>query len=274
MSTNPTIMSVVARYLSNATFREQISLDTEGALQSVNLGADALREFSEFDFLALDGFGSLITKTQHNFLFEYLPFTRQLLRIYGLDLTIFGAYRTEVQSNPSAVTSRTDKTRRFVAYLESWLQGRDDEFPALAALLAHEHILWSLKIEPAAGIAKSPVPPRPARKLESAVPTIRPGVKLAELRYNPLQIIHRLEQGGRPDTGQRRRCKLVYWIHAGESQLRVAEPGRVVWNLLKLCDGRRVASLYRRLAPLAPSEVRRALAFAEASGLILMEQPG
>jgi uncharacterized protein (DUF433 family) len=274
MSANSAIMSLVARHLSNPQFREEIALDRERALQLGGLDADARREFSRFDFQALESFGGLITKTQHNFLFEYLPFTRQLLRLYRLDLTVFSLYRAQFQSGPAAVTSRTDKTRRWVAFLESWLQGKDDEYPALAALLAHEHILWSLKIQPPEAIAEDPALPLAAGKMSRAIPAVGPGVRLAELRYNPIRIVERLARGGRPDTAQRRRCRLVYWIDVAEGQVRIAEPGRTVWNVLRLCDGgRSVAAMYRKLAPLPPATVRRALAFAHASGLIRMEPP-
>lgn len=274
MNTNATIMSVVAQYLSSVEFRNKISVDTEEALRTCTLDVDAHRQFSKFDFQALASFGGLITKTQHNFLYECLPYTRQLLRMYQLDLTIFAGYRTEIQSTSAAVTSRLEKATRFIGYLRLWLHGRDDAFPGLEDLLEHEYILWNLKSEPASDVTESSVMRADAAKRRRAVPTIRPAVKLAEFRYNPFRIIDHLEQGTPPQRSQRRRSRLVYWIDTQQSQVRVAEPGRTVWKVLRLCDGRRrVPSLCKELAPLPPAAVRGALALAQASGLIIMEKP-
>jgi hypothetical protein len=274
MNSNATITSIVARYLSNANFRKNILVDTEQALTTCGLVAEDRREFSKFDFRGLESFGGLITKTQHNFLYEYLPYTRQLLRIYRLDLTIFAAYRTLIQSTPAAAASRVEKTRRFVNYLSAWLGGRDEEFPGLVDLLEHEYILWDLKNEPHPDRTVSAVMPSPAAELRNAIASLRRGVKLAELRYKPLQMIDRLEQGTQPQRKDRCQSRLVYWIDTQRSEIRVAEMNRTVWKVIRLCDGkRRLPSLYKELAPLRPATVRQALAFAETSGFIIMGKP-
>lgn len=261
-------MSVVARYLSSAGFRNEISVDSQRALTGCQVSADARRQLSELDFQALESFGGLITKTQHNFLFEYLPYTRQLLRTYRLDLTVFSAYRTEAQRNPVVMTSRSEKTRRFIAYLRLWLDGKDQAFPGLADLLEHERILWELKSEPSSSQGDT-------GELRRAGPSLRPGVRMAEFRSNPFGIIENLQQGGKPLKNQPRKCQLIYWLDTQDSEIRIARLSRAVWKILQLCDGsRRLRSLYRQLAPLPPATIRGAIASARASGLIVMGDPG
>ena len=265
MNANAAIMSVVARYLSSAGFRNEISADAQRALTGCHVSADARRQLSELDFQALESFGGLITKTQHNFLYEYLPYTRQLLRTYRLDLTVFSAYRTEAQLNPVVMSSRSEKTRRFLAYLKFWLDGKDQEFPGLADLLEHERILWELKNEAVVAVVE----------LRRAGPCLQPSVKMAQFRSNPFGIIESLKDGGRPLKNQRRTCQLIYWLNTQDSEIRIAKPSRTVWKILQLCDGTRgLRSLYRQLAPLPPATIRSAIASARASGLIVMGDPG
>jgi hypothetical protein len=274
MNSNATITSIVARYLSNANFRKDILVDTEQALTTCGLVVEDRRELSKFDFRGLESFGGLITKTQHNFLYEYLPYTRQLLQIYRLDLTIFAAYRTLIQSTPAGGASRVEKTRRFVNYLRAWMGGRDEEFPGLVDLLEHEYILWDLKNEPRPDRTVSAVMQSPAAELRNAIASVQRGVKLAELRYKPLQMINRLKQGTQPQRKDRCQSRLVYWIDTQRSEIRVAEMNQTIWKVIRLCDGkRRLPSLYKELAPLRPATVRQALTFAETSGFIIMGKP-
>jgi hypothetical protein len=275
MDSNAAITSVVARYLSSVDFRTEMEVDTEKALAKCKLGVHARREFSKFDFAALESFGGLITKTQHNFLYEYLPHTRQFLRIYNLDLAIFVAYRTETQSKRVAMTSQAEKAARFISYLRSWLQGKDDTYPGVADLLEHETVLWELKHEIAAGTTQPAETRSRATDPRNAKPVIRPGVRLAEFRYDPFRIVTSLDRGDRPDKKFRRRCRLVYWIDRQGALIRMAKPGRTLWDVLRLCDGRRgLPSLYLNLAPLSRASVRNALAFAEASGFLMTGEPG
>jgi hypothetical protein len=275
MDSNAAITSVVARYLSSADFRTEMGVDRENALATCQLDSHARREFSEFDFATLESFGGLITKTQHNYLYEYLPYTRQLLRIYKLDLTIFAAYRTEIQSKPGPAASQAEKAARFIRYLRSWLEEKDDAYPGVADLLEHESILWDLKKEGAAATAEPAGTRARVRATRNTRPAIRRGVRLAEFRYNPFRIVDRLDRCGRPEKKLRRRYRLIYWIDSQRAQIRMAKPERTVWDVLRLCDGKRgLRSLYVKLAPLSPASVRSALAFAEASGFVQRGGPG
>jgi hypothetical protein len=266
MTTHSIVTSLVARYLSNPGFRDQIATGRKEALASCGLSQSLNLEFHAVDFRALEGFGGLITKTQHNFLYEDLPYTRHLMRTYGLDLTVFTDYRSQVQSRQSVAVSRAEKTARFVSYLMAWLNSRGQIAPGLADVLKHEFILYELKGEAARIVGEMGYYADVARNLPNLA--LRPGVRLAEFQRDPLRIIARIQAGEAFTLGRRRRCCLVYQIE--DEQIKTFRPTRTVWHVLSMIDGQRsLGMIHRALRPLSRSTVQEVLFLLRGSGLLI-----
>jgi hypothetical protein len=278
---NSTVTAILARCLVEPEFQRRLSGDTCGTLHDYDLSRELRSSFARFEFSKLELFGALITQTQHNFLWETFPCARALMKRYGIELSVFRAYRQHTEPRPAQPLSRQMKIEQFTTYLKEFLLGaKDKRYPGLLEILTHERCQWELQGMAAGQATKTDevlrALPRRAREFDRMIPTLPSTVRLAEYRYNPLEIATALEtKNFDPARLKRRRTRLFYRLDPAMCQLSVLEATPAVWRVFQKVDGKRSAgTIMRAAASRRPKrELRHYFEAAYEGGLIDLRCP-
>jgi hypothetical protein len=270
---NRAIMSIVARGLMEPAFLEQLAVEPLNTLAAYGLDQRLLTEFGYLDIARLRNFGGLISKVQHNYLWESFPATQRLLCHYDLEIRLFADYRLFIQENPEAQTaSRHLKIARFVQFVEDQLSRSDPaRYPGLADVLKHEKLSWEVSKSPWAAVTRTTRSDHPdltavrAAEFGRLIPRLQGRLSVSDFEYDPLQIITQLAREQFDPNGLSIRGRvLAYWIRTPDAPLQVIEfdPGTIA--ILSSIDGRRsIRTIVRRIT--GASHVSRFVPFFEAA---------
>jgi|GEM_PF-2514225 len=261
---NSVVTSILARCLVDPQFQRRLSRDVFGTLQNYSLSENTLSSLTRFEFRKLDLFGGLITQTQHNFLWESFPYSRALLKHYGIELHVFSAYRRQLPQGRTDFP-RKKKIERFTRYLKGFLQGAVAErnYPGLVDVLAHERTRWELQqtrirrqVKPRTGLPNLLLP---ARQFDQLTPVVPDNVRFARYRYDPIELGSALEKKCfgtfqlKPKLTQ-----LVYRTDPATGQVSVFKTNSTVWHLfIKVNGNRRIGSILRATTSQRPKGLLR-----------------
>lgn len=218
------------RFLETTDAHQALSSDAEAALQTL-------------DFARLRQFAGFITKVRHNYLWEELPYTRQLVLLYGLETRVFTEYCPTFQASACGKElSRADKTYLFAEFLKGFLasETRRASFPALNDMLVHESIL--LQMRNFAGDSMTHRTPRENAEIDfetlSADKQISVSghIRCASFEYSPTEVISQLRNGNKPSfvndsEGNR---AFVYWKRSSAETLEIFESDWLTFTILSL----------------------------------------
>lgn len=273
--TNSAVTTILARCLLEPEFHRKLSQDPKGTLRGSGLSREVCSSFSEFEFAKLQLFGGLITQTQHNFLWETFPLSRALLKHYGMEVSIFSSYRQRTGLAQRVGLSRSEKIRQFVGYLREFLKDTPNtqSCPGLLDVLTHESICWDLQETSPSLYANidTLVIPQGARKFDRFVPSIPKTVRLAQYKYDPLEIGSALDRKVfEPSRLKLRRARLFYRMDPTTYELAVFKVTSAAWQLFMKLDGNRtVGSILTGMTSKRPRrEMRGYLQSAYERGLI------
>jgi len=272
MSTG-TVMTILARYLLDSGFSKRFDEDRVTELQQYALDEHTRDEFLRLDLRRVRSFRGLITKVQQNYLWEFFPGTRLLLRYAGIELRVFDSY-SEFHQNFRTRTDapRSERIRRFIDFLGDFLQSSDaPAYPVLRDVLKHERIQWEMQDRwatvgaPAGGFSSIDLRSLRAVELGSLAPAFRGIFILAGYRHDPVEILATLSDKGyaaiRAEPSQR---TLAYWSCGPAERVRMFQPDPATLGLLAQVNGRRsVRSILRSAA--SHERVSQSLPFWEAA---------
>ena len=228
--------AMIARSLVDIGFLEEIdnrqilSSDGEAALQTLDLVR--LRQFAGF-----------ITKVRHNYLWEELPYTRQLILLYGLETRVFTDYSPIFQTSVrDKELTRADKTHLFVEFLKRFLASdtRRTRFPALRDVLMHEWILLQMRNLATDGIPQRTQPETKRIDFQRVTAKTRiwifGHIRCASFEYCPLEVISALSTGKKPAfvhhlEGDK---AFVYWKRSSAETLEIFECDWLTFTILSL----------------------------------------
>lgn len=278
---NSTVSTILARCLTEPAFAVKVSEDPATTLRNYQMAPPLRLAFGQFEFSKLQLFGALITQTQHNFLWETFPYSRELLKYFGIELSSFKSYRERPEFEATVGLPRKAKIDAFTNYLRQSLTGANGQrYPGLLEVLTHERISWELNETSIDRHANDPATtrafPRRAREIDRLIPRFPKTVRFAEHRYNPIKIINALKNHEfEPQRLRVRTVRLFYRIDLTVTQLSVFEANATVWQLFKRVNGERsLGSIVAAVAAKHPNhEMRRYFESAWEGGLIEFNQP-
>src|SRR6266849_7534536 len=133
MTSHVSAEEILARCLTEPMFLDSLIADRDAALKVYSLDAETRAEFDRTDFRQIRQFSGFIGKVQHNYLWDFFPATRRLLRHYKLETNVFAEYRP-IQLSPEVRSlDRREKTARFFVYLFDFIT-KHPEYPGLATV--------------------------------------------------------------------------------------------------------------------------------------------
>ena len=285
MTTPAGVESVVARCLLDADFLGEIMTDPMGALSGYELDERARSDFDALDFSRVRNFAGFITKVQHNYLWRTTPYTRALLKLYGIEVEVFATYHARHLELRARQASREEKIVSFTDFLCAYAS--NTAYPGLRDVALHEHICWDLESAPELDRLPQPcgdraqtVPPRQASQPGGLVPQVRGALRVAFFTFSPLETIEQLSADSF-DPGCLAPCPapLVYWVEPETRRLRIMQTDALTAAILAAADGDTpinaiVRGLSDRLA--TPDAVRRILPVVQAAadrGLLQLLNP-
>ncbi len=243
------VESVLARCLLDADFLRQVASDPDRALAPYDLDEKARADFAALDFRGVQNFAGFVTKIQHNDLWESLPFTRALLKYYGIEIEAFAAYHGVHLRLRARHASRIEKVASFLAFLDDYVAARDDpRLVGLRGVLTHERMEWEVRNAAVDDCVPDAEVGVEATPFGSLVPAARGAIRIASFRFSPLAIATHLASGtfDPADLVAHPHC-LAYLVDSGSRRLRVLEVDDVTAALLAEVDGRRsVRTVVRR----------------------------
>jgi hypothetical protein len=249
VTAGPGVDSILARCMLDAEFLAAVSADPERALEGYDLDERSRSDFTRLDFGRVRQFAGFITKVQHNHLWESIPFTRALLKHYGLEIAAFSAYHGTHLRLRAEGASRQEKSDAFFDFLDRYAS--ETARRGLRDILRHERLELELRqagaplegSEPAACLDA-----RPAGPFRLAVPAVRGVLRLGRFEFSPLAVASSLVDGTfREELLERRPHCLAYWVEPGSGTLRILEVDELTGALLEEVDGRRsVRTVVRR----------------------------
>lgn len=275
LESNFTVSAILARCLVEPQFHRTLSSDPQGVLRGYGLTGDLRSSFGRFEFEKLELFGGLITQTQHNFLWESFPYSRALMKRYGIELFIFSSYRRTVSRR--AGLSNQERTREFTDFLRHFLMTVKDKHshPGLFEILKHERLQWELQqiTETHSPKAKTIAREIPSRSLDvdRLIPDFPAYVRFEEYRYDPMEIVSAMESRDFDLSRLKPRLRgFLYRLDHSTSKLSVFQTTSAACRLFQKVDGRRsVGSILRASTSKRPKrELRRYFESACASDLI------
>jgi len=265
------VESLVARCLLEPEFLRAVAAGEEAGLS-----AQQRRDLAELDLERVGQFAGFITKVQNNHLWEPLPFTRALMKHYGIEIETFAAFRARHLVLRAARASRDEKVAAFIEFLDERLAAADG-LPGLRDILRHERLRMELATAGRAA-ARHVDAPRPPG-FGALVPAARGVLRVASFAYDPLAIAATISRGalGAEELAAGPVC-LAYV--AGAEGLRVLEVDELTAALLAHADGRRrVGEIVAIVAgePVSEQLVARARPIfdaAEDAGVIVLRGAG
>jgi hypothetical protein len=240
------VESVLARCLLDADFLGAVSSDPAAALAGYDLDERTRGDLEALDFSKVRKFAGFITKVQHNYLWDPMPFTRALLKHHGVEIELFAAYHARHLELREEGASRPAKISSFLEFAQAFVTERD--YPGLREILLHERIRWELESLPPTGtVPDARVDPGPLGKL---VPHARGRVRVARFELSPLAIEQQLASGRfEPSELSAGKRDLAYWSDPGSEQLRILEIDELTAALVSEVDGKRsVRAVVARVA--------------------------
>lgn len=221
-------------------------------------GADPLTVGGEaLDLTRVRLFGGLITKVQHNDLWEDFRYTRASLKLLGAELEFFAAYRDEFLQARAEHPDRIARVDRFLQALERWL-GEHWSAAAWTAwdVLRHERATWQTLLA---------VATREGVDLQNAHEMLRPNgvVSVVGFDHGPPQIMEAIRSAGSLAEVPTRPTFLCYWGRAEPPEVRVLEVDGLTALLLDAVgDGVAPEDLHRTLQQANPQFTPHAVAIA------------
>jgi hypothetical protein len=238
----PAVTGVLARGLTDRRFCRALLRGRPPRLPPDERAAAAAVDAER---LAL--FAGFITKVRHSDLFEHLPGTLALLRLFGVELEVFRDYFLDHDPQPRGDTDA--KLVAVLAHLARFSATRRGRAVAgLRDVLAHERCLWEVRRE----LARGPAPPPPPGAVALGGP-----VRLARLVRDPYAVIEAASRGRRLRGRPRGARWWLYFADAAAGELRTIEIDRDV------------AATIAAIAPSAAPPGRRSRLPARRRGAIL-----
>jgi hypothetical protein len=276
------VESLIARCLLDADFLRDANADPVNALAARNLTTEAAAELEALDLARVRQFAGFITKVQHNHLWELTPYTRALLKHYGIEIETFAAYHGRHLELRERGASRSEKDEAFFAFLDELAASRDD-VPGLRDILRHERIVLELQRlrrglqEGGPGTAGEPR----SERFAACVPSVRGVLRIAAFDCDPLAIAATVSRGALDSDGvSARPVTLAYSAQSHAREPAILEVDDLTAALLGAVDGRRsVRAVVARVAGRsAPDElvarVRPILDAAIDAGVLTLSQDG
>jgi hypothetical protein len=269
-----TVTSIVARCLTEPDFLSVLCSRPSEALAGYPLADRTRRDFLTLDVDRIRRFGGLITKVQHNYLWEGFAGTLYLTKHFGIELSAFAEYRGAIGGQPRPDT-REQRTAAFLDFLSTYIARHGPRrWAALRAVLTHERHTWSVANE----VAASQHPSRPAAETASTkgcVPRFAGPVHLEEYACDPHALIDQARQGRCHPLRSRLCHRFVYWGNPETQTVHVLTVDRDTFRVLGYIDGRRsvaqLCTVAGRAARLSSERCLLLLSRAHALGLIHMQ---
>lgn len=284
MTTTAGVESVVARCLLDAGFLAEMMTDPMGALSGYDLDEQARSDFDALDFSRVRNFAGFITKVQHNYLWRTTPYTRALLKLYGIEVAVFAAYHARHLELRGRQASGQERVGHFTDFLRAYAS--DAVYPGLRDIALHERICWELENAefdrlPHHGCDRpqTDLPEQPPEPVQ-LVPQVRGPLRVASFAFDPLEAIERLTGASfDPCNLPRSPAPLAYWAEAETRQLKIMQTDALTAAILAAVDGHTsiegiAGGLNDQLA--APDAVRRILPILQAAadrGLLQLVKP-
>jgi hypothetical protein len=118
------VNSIIARALVDTAFYAALASEPERTLAAYNLDKNAIGEFLHGNLDRINRFAGFITKVQNNFLWEFFPLSRALLRYYRLESKVFMEFRERHQELRCHALSREVRAATFQSFLLEWAKCR------------------------------------------------------------------------------------------------------------------------------------------------------
>jgi hypothetical protein len=198
-------------------------------------------------------FGGLITKVQHNDLWEDFPYTRAALKLLGVELEFFATYRDDFLRLRSSKPDKTTRVRSFLDTLESWLMQHWSTSAAAALdICRHERALWQTRhsLDDLAE-AQTQAPVRKRKLGPAGVLTV------VCFDHDPTEIMAAIRRAEPLDQLHARPFFVCYCGDPRAKQIRVVEvDGLTAIVLDRIGTGVEVDELYRQLSGMYPDLTR------------------
>lgn len=271
------VETVVARCLLDAEFLHAMRADPVAALAPYELDEAARRDLHRLDVDRVGQFAGFITKVQHNYLWQQVPYTRALMKFHRIEIELFSAYHARHLELRAARATRSEKIAAFLDFVAE--QAAPGRWRGLADVVRHERLQWEIEeAGPPAEVAAAGAAAEPTGDL---VPVARGHLRVGRFELSPLEIVAQIASGApAPETLVARPHCLVYWAPAPAGEVRVMEADDLTAALLGAVDGRlRVRDVVSRVAgeAVGAGTVRRVLPIFEraaADGLLALREPG
>lgn len=234
------INSVIARALVDAAFYGALVSDPERALDSYNLGEGKIKESLNDSLDRIGRFAGFITKVQNNFLWDFVPLSRALLRYYRLEPEIFLSFRERHQELRRQAPSREIRAQEFQAFLLIWVKNhRELEDTGLYELAKHELIQLELRFlilnggtKPENGVGDARLPfwdlvPRKSRFFETS-----------SYQYDPVYIAEAMLRNEIPRSLMPS-PRTIGYLGSDAGTVQLFEISPVIVQALALMDGSR-----------------------------------
>lgn len=267
------VEEILARCLTEPVFLQSLIENREAALRGYRLDPRTREEIEHTDFQRLRQFSGFIGKVQHNFLWDFFPATRRLLRHYNIELEVFTGYRPTQLTGDPRNRRQADKIRRFLAYLADYAAAHP-QYAALASVARYEQIAWELGERAGsqavvAGIALRDAAGLPWARFLRLVPTLSGPLHIEAFDCDPSRVAASVIGGTFSPPHASATRLFAFLLDANAKTLRTFEIERLPALLLAAIDGkRRIASIIRtarrRALSAVPPRAFRAL-FEEAA---------
>ncbi len=248
-------MSVLARCLVDAAYLQSLSSLKRKRVGRNDSERDSMTHLDALDLQRLRLFSGFITRVQHNFLWEELPGTIGLLRLYHVELRFFAEYAVHHQLLRARNASKTQRIYSFVKFLEDLLQAADGSaYPGLIDVLRYEWATWLLR--------RTDAPPRiPQREItwtsmtsdewRRVVPVFRIPIAVCTHSVDPVAAVRHVDNGRTPPvSASEEQSFRLYWYSATR-ELRMADVDAGLAALVQSIDGYRSAQRVVRHAAAA-----------------------
>jgi hypothetical protein len=272
------IQEIVSRCLVDPPFLEFMMADLDRAIAPYGLDPRLLPQIRTLDLRRMKMFSGFIGKVQHNHLWDILPATRRLLELYGVELEVFGSFRS-IQLSTRA-QSRAAQLENFVGFVSRYAKPRP-QFAALDCAARYEHLAWTLGTRAGdAGKARQPRPSAAAdcswSAFQKLIPVPSGCYSIGRFGCDPGQLVTGILDGSFTDYREANPKLFLFQAEAAGSGIRCFEIDELTALILSLIDGRRTvrsvisAARARTISAAKPRSFREFFGEAVSAGLILV----